>query len=88
MNSKRVLACDYSPGYMIEPRQESNVFFGKVLEVRYNRANGGNDVYFEAYKVEKGNVGAVIKVWTPYAEFSCGVDFKRLLQLDRTTLPM
>ncbi|MBP3964171.1 hypothetical protein [Paenibacillus lignilyticus] len=74
MNSTRVLACDYSPGYIIEPRQESNVFFGKVLEVRYN--NNGKDVYFEVFKVEKGNVKALIKVWTPYTQSACGVDFK------------
>jgi len=70
-----VSACDFT-SRIIEPQPESNVFVGKVLEVRDNGQNG-KEVYLEVYKVVQGKVKALAHVWTPYASGSCGgFDFK------------
>ena len=75
VKGKEVSACDNN-GNITKPRVESNVFVGKVLEVRDDGRNG-KDVFFEVYKVEQGTVKALAKVWTPYATGSCGgFDFK------------
>lgn len=75
INVKEVSACDFD-SRIIEPRTDSNVFIGKVLEIR-DDGQSGTDVFFEVYKVEQGTVKALAKVWTPYAGYSCGgFDFK------------
>jgi len=66
----KVSACDFTSS-IIEPRPESNVFIGKVLEVR-DDGRSGKEVYLEVYKVEQGNVKALANVWTPYASGACG----------------
>ncbi|NBC70515.1 copper amine oxidase N-terminal domain-containing protein [Paenibacillus sacheonensis] len=63
-------ACDFT-GEMIKPRPESLAFTGKALEVR-DDGQHGNDVYFEVYTLEQGNVKALVHVWTPNAAYSCG----------------
>ncbi|MBB3073463.1 hypothetical protein FHS14_006521 [Paenibacillus baekrokdamisoli] len=75
VKGKEVSACDYN-GNITKPKPESNVFVGKVLEVR-DDGRSGKDVFLEVYKVEQGTVKALAKVWTPYASGSCGgFDFK------------
>lgn len=70
VQSKEAAACDYT-GTIIDPRPDSNVFIGKVLEIR-DDGHVGKDVAFEVYEVEQGNVKALTKAWTPYATYSCG----------------
>lgn len=78
LNGKSVSACDYGVGSIINPHPDSKVFIGKVLEVRLHNENGpmGKDVFFEVQKVGQGDVKALKKVWTPYAEYSCGANFE------------
>ncbi|MFD0716345.1 stalk domain-containing protein [Paenibacillus sp. GCM10027626] len=68
-----VSAC--SGGGFIAPRPDSNVFVGKVLEVRTSQLDIGYDVAFEVFKVEQGDVGAIMLVNTPPG-YSCGVSFE------------
>jgi len=70
----QVSAC--SPAGFSSPKPDSKVFVGKVLEVRTsNTLYGWYDVALEVFKVEQGNVGAIILVNTPPG-VACGFNFK------------
>jgi len=70
---KEVSACSYGGGF--SPNVDSNVFTGKVLEIRRD-LQVGYAIYFEVYNVEQGNVKAVHKVRTAGMEASCGFRFQ------------
>ncbi|SEO03432.1 hypothetical protein [Paenibacillus sp. OV219] len=75
VNGKAVSACDFGRDFNNQTRPDSNVFVGKVLEVRAD-GHSGYDVSLEVYKVEQGTVKALAKVFTPHIGTCGGFDFK------------